>query len=241
MKSPTNVKDTAWQIAFNTDQEPFTWLNDHPKNLQAAVTFMSSQRADQVGWIEDDTVFPSRDFELSKEDVANDRVLMIDVGGGMGHQCIAVRSQRPDLQGRIILQDLPHTIALIDKNQLEALKIEAMAHDFTTPQPVKGAKVYYWRNVLHDWTDDICLTLLRHQRAAMAKDSVLIIDEIVVTEPGSNYQQVNFDIAMMAAMASLERTLEQWKVILKKTGFSIREVREYDHDKGDSLIIAVPI
>ncbi|KAK4504757.1 hypothetical protein PRZ48_002719 [Zasmidium cellare] len=214
MQSPTDVHDTAFQLGFNTKDEPFTWFAAHPENLQAGAAFMSAQRADQKGWIEDDTIFPSQDLTLSPTDLAANRVLFIDIGGGVGHQSIALRTHRPNLQGRILLQDLPHTLALADTTRLLALDIETMSYDCHTPQPIAGAKAYYMRNVLHDWTDSIALTFLRNQRSAMADDSVLIIDEMVVKDPGSTWQQVNIDIAMMAAMGSLERTEAQWRALL---------------------------
>lgn len=65
---------------------------------------------------------------------AHQDVLLVDVGGGRGEVISSVRDQRPDLQGRIIVQDLPQEIA----GRAPAAGIEAMAHDFFTPQPVTG-------------------------------------------------------------------------------------------------------
>ncbi|KAI3394825.1 hypothetical protein diail_2162 [Diaporthe ilicicola] len=49
---------------------------------------------------------------------------------GFSHQCAALAAAFPALRGRLVLQD--------------------MAHDFFGPQPIKGARFYYLRNVLHD-------------------------------------------------------------------------------------------
>lgn len=61
------------------------------------------------------------------------------VGGSMGHQCVAVRRKYPDLVGRVVLQDLPETIEKVKVSPLPGFEgTEIMAHDFFTPQPLRG-------------------------------------------------------------------------------------------------------
>ena len=88
-------------------------------------------------------------------------------------------------------------------SKLKDLGIEALGHDFMTPQPEgsKGAKVFYMRNVLHDWPDSKCTQMLSLLRDATADDSVVIIDESVVLEVGVDTKTVNYDITMMALMS----------------------------------------
>ena len=62
-------------------------------------------------------------------------VLLIDVAGGRGHDLIAFRKRFPELQGRLILQDLPD---VIDSVQSLDSSIERVKYDFFTPQPCKG-------------------------------------------------------------------------------------------------------
>ncbi len=61
-------------------------------------------------------------------------VLIVDVGGGKGDTLRDLRLARPDLEGRMIVQDLPEVIAGKEKTP----GVEAMAHDFFTPQPIEG-------------------------------------------------------------------------------------------------------
>ena len=65
-----------------------------------------------------------------------DRAIFVDIGGGMGQQCIRLRERFPDAVGRVILQDMPITIERIASPMPQG--IEAMAHSFDNPQPVKG-------------------------------------------------------------------------------------------------------
>ena len=199
---------------------------------------MATQHIDQQSWIHNPELFPVKDFTLPSND--QDRVLMVDVGGGGGHQCIALRRAHPELEGRIVLQDLPGTIAVADQETLKDLHIEPQAHDFTSPEPVTGAKVYYLRNVLHDWPDSTCMTILKHIRAAMSSDSVIMIDEIVVQKSDSTWKQVNYDFIMMCALGGIERTKEHWQELLSGANLQLRDIISFDKETGDSVLIAQP-
>ena len=151
---------------------------------------MASQRNNQTNWISEPSIFPVDNFTIDPSDRDSESVVMVDVGGGAGHQCIALRQAHPDLRGRVVLQDLPGTIAMTDRDALQRLGIDAQGHDFMTTQPVAGAKVYYMRNILHDWPDKTCITILKQLRAAMNQNSVIIIDEIVMQNTDSTVSKL---------------------------------------------------
>ena len=75
----------------------------------------------------------------------------------------------------------------------------------------------------------------------MKSDSRIMIDEMVVREIGSNWKQVNIDVAMMGAVAAKERTELEWKKMLELANLKIEKIVEYDAQTGDSLIIAAPV
>ena len=64
--------------------------------------------------------------------------LYVNIGGGIGHQCAQFKARYPDLPGRIILQDLEHSI----EQALKTPGVENMVHDFFEAQPVKGMPAY---------------------------------------------------------------------------------------------------
>lgn len=64
---------------------------------------------------------------------------VVDIGGGRGHDLKDVKAKLGRPPGRLILQDLPETIATVDPSWMEG--IEAMTYDFFTPQPVKGENI----------------------------------------------------------------------------------------------------
>ena len=61
--------------------------------------------------------------------------IIVDVGGGMGHDLRELKAKHPNLRSRLVLQDLPETI-----NEIEHAGegIEATVHGFLTPQPIRG-------------------------------------------------------------------------------------------------------
>ena len=76
--------------------------------------------------------------------------VLIDIGGGLGHDLVALKKKHPTLPGQLIVQDLP---IVADSIKDLPSGISAMKHDFFAPQPIKNAKAYYLRAVLHDWPD----------------------------------------------------------------------------------------
>ena len=68
-------------------------------------------------------------------DAEEDEVLVVDIGGGEGHDLLALKARHPFLKGRLILEELPYMISQI-KDTLEG--VELVEHDFYTPQPIKG-------------------------------------------------------------------------------------------------------
>lgn len=76
--------------------------------------------------------FPAQENLL--EGARDSTALIVDVGGGKGHDLQAFHQKYPQ-RGRLILQDLPQVIDNI-KNLDPA--IERFTYDFFTDQPVQG-------------------------------------------------------------------------------------------------------
>ncbi len=85
----------------------------------------------RTSWMD---IFPVK--EILGTDARDDQaaVMFVDVGGGMGHEAVALKKRFPDLPGRFVVQDLPQVVS---RQNLDA-EVEFMAHDFLTPQPLKG-------------------------------------------------------------------------------------------------------
>lgn len=65
---------------------------------------------------------------------AEARIIFVDVGGALGSEIKELRKRYPALEGRMILQDRQQTIDQVSSDP----RMDAMVHDFFTPQPVTG-------------------------------------------------------------------------------------------------------
>jgi hypothetical protein len=119
---------TAFQNAFATDDDLYTWYMTHPLEKQAFHHFMEEQMSSLPTWLT--AVDFKTEFATGFE---ADEVVFVDVGGGIGQQCQILRDAYPDL-GRFVLQDKPYVV----EQALTVFGMETMAYDYFTKQPVKG-------------------------------------------------------------------------------------------------------
>jgi hypothetical protein len=82
-----------------------------------------------------------------------DAVFLVDNGGNQGHDLRKLRREYGQLPGKLILQDLPSVIEGVSSRDAG---VEVTGYSFLDPQLVKAARVYCFRAIFHDWSDDIC-------------------------------------------------------------------------------------
>lgn len=104
---------------------------------------------------------------------------VVDIGGGHGGVSRALASATSKLQ--LIVQDLPGTVKEGESILPAELKerVTFMAHDFLTEQPVKGADVYFFRFILHNWSDKYATRILGNLIPAMKDGSKVVIYEFL--------------------------------------------------------------
>ncbi|KAL3458173.1 S-adenosyl-L-methionine-dependent methyltransferase [Aspergillus heterothallicus] len=226
---PTSLKNCPFQRAFRTDQTLFEWLPQNPKHLSSLGQLMGMQRP--MVWVDH---FPVLEY-LGDFAASPERPLLVDVGGSFGHQSKAFRAKFPNLRGRVIVQDMPQVIAQAPHTE----GVEFAAHDFFSPQPVRGAKFYYLRHVLHDWADPHAIEILGQLVPALARDSVILIDDILIPARGAAWQATFVDLMMMGSLAGVERTKAQFDELVDKVGLKIVDVFSYDVNQG-AILVAVP-
>ena len=231
-RNPSEASNGPFQHAFNTPLHHFEWLKQNPRQLNSFNSLMTAQRADKgEDWFK---FFPVEE-RLSYTPSSESSALLVDVGGGLGTDLAAFRAQYPQLLGKLVLQDLPETI---DAAKGLPEGIVTMVHDFFTPQPVIGAKVYYLRTILHDWPDKEARQILENIRQAMVPDSILLINEYVLPDFGVSLLPAQLDLSMMAIFSSQERTREQWESLLESAGFKTLKIWTPPHmDVGHAHLI----
>ncbi|KAI1256124.1 hypothetical protein MGN70_002285 [Eutypa lata] len=157
----------------------------------------------------------------------------VDVGGGFGHQCAALLAAFPELRGKLVLQELPQTLAQLTP-QLDG--VDLVAQDFFPAQQVREARFYY----LHDWPDEKCIVILEHLVAALGPLSQILIDEMVLPDTGVPWEAAAIDLTMMASLGSRERTVKEWYGLLEAAGLRVVNIYTYVPRRQDSIIQVVP-
>ncbi|RFU35549.1 hypothetical protein B7463_g763, partial [Scytalidium lignicola] len=220
--NPGDAYNSPFQYTRKTNLHSFDWLATQPRLQHACNVVMGISRSAKGNhWVD---YFPL----ASKLQVQSPSdVLLVDVGGGIGHDLITFQKRYPDLQGKLIVQDIPAAIDGIAPGSLPS-GIEAMKHDFFSPQPVKGAKAYFLGNVLHDWPDKQASQILTNIRDAMNAESILLVSENVLPETNVPLYSASADFIMMANFASLERTEEQFRVLFDSVGLKLAKAWTLD-------------
>lgn len=225
-----DASDLPFHKALKTDLPPFEWMKKNPAQMKALGHAARLERP--YIWIDS---YPVGN-EAADWKPAEDTALLVDVGGGFGQQAQAFRTKFHSLQGRIVVQDIASTLA----HAPTAEGIQFQEHDFFTPQPIKGAKFYYLRHILHDWNDEDSIRILQNLTPALTLESRIVIDEMILPDTKVPWQCALLDLSITSALGSCERSEEEWKDLLDKAGLKIADVHNYDPVKRQSVIIAVP-
>lgn len=151
-----------------------------------------------------------------------DRALVVDMGGGKGHDLTKFSIRHPDApKGSLILQDLPEIL----KDVKPAGSISVQPHDFFQPQPVKGARAYFMHNVLHDWANPEAVKILKNIAAAMEPGySRILVHESLISTLNPSPRVTVSDITVMACLSAKERTEREWHGLFQEAGLRIVKI-----------------
>lgn len=232
-QTPTNGDDGPVQYGLKTDQHFFALLQSNARLGSAFNQFMTGYAKARPRWT---------DFYPVKQRlgvVGKSEVLLVDVGGGLGHETMGLSNAYPGLSGKLIVQDTPSVIQEAQSSKKLPSNIEAVAHDFFTPQleAYSGARAYFMRLNLHDWPDNKSTIILGHLHDAMKKGhSKILINEAVLLDTGAPWQQTSLDWTMMGMLVSRERTESQWRELLAGCGLKVAGIWS---EGSESVIEAV--
>ena len=111
------------------------------------------------------------------------KATVVDVGGAYGAVSIGLAQRFPDLT--FIVQDFANIVQVGAERVPSTLKdrVHFMPYDVFEEQPAKGAALYFFRAIFHNWPDACCVDMLRNQIPALAKGSRLLINEMLPPDP----------------------------------------------------------
>ncbi len=149
-----------------------------------------------------------------------------DVGGGTGALLSEILFENSELKG--VLAELPEVIAeakaFLDKLKFNG-RIKTTICDFFKEIP-EGSDAYLLSHILHDWNDEQCELILTNLKKAMGENSKLLLCEMVIPESNTPSITTLLDLEMLVMTGGKERTLDEYGILLNKTGFKITNIFE---------------
>ena len=189
----------------------FDWLAKNPEDAS-----LFSETKIGIHGAEPAAVAAAYDF--------SDLTTIVDVGGATGHLLTTILDSHPGTLG--ILFDLPHVVrdapALIQARGL-ADRITIEAGSFFEGVP-SGGDAYLLSHIIHDWSEEQCLTILGNCRREMKAGSRLLIIEMVLPEGDTSHPGKIIDMGMLVAPGGQERTEPEYGTLLGKAGLRLTRV-----------------
>ena len=194
--------EAAWHLPR------FAYLQQHPEEARVFDEMMQHfpDRRHQA-------IAASYDFSAHK--------LIVDVGGGNGAALREILKRFPASRG--IVFDRTDVISAMPQGD-DRLTGEGGSFFDRIPE---GADCYLLVRVLHDWSDEDCLRILRRCHAAMPPSATLLICEQILKDDPALGSPTDYliDTQMLAMFGhARECTASEFKTLLDKSGFAFRRV-----------------
>jgi hypothetical protein len=142
-----------------------------------------------------------------------------DIGGGLGHLLSAVLQRAPQARG--VLFDLPQVVE--QARRAANPRIAYVGGDFFN-NPIPPCDVYMMMTVLHDWSDDECIAILKNIQANAPHGAKVLILEGVVQPDARNDFLLDLDIEMLVMTSGRERTRKEWSALISGAGLHLTRV-----------------
>jgi hypothetical protein len=185
---------------------PFEYLASMPGAFELFNHAMTSFSAAEIGAL------------LEAYDFSGIRTLM-DVGGGYGSLLAGVLGRYPAMNG--ILFDLPDVVAKADLGAAASrVKIEPGSFFESIPA---GADACMMKHIIHDWSDDKAVLILKNTHRALPARGKLLLLEFVVGGPNEPDAAKFMDIEMLL-VGGRERTEAEFAALYRDAGFELTRV-----------------
>ncbi|KAK4240554.1 S-adenosyl-L-methionine-dependent methyltransferase [Achaetomium macrosporum] len=228
-RNPTNVNDCNFQFWRGEGASMFQYVGTNPlltSDFNDAMECHSKYNL--TPWVD---IYPTDTIIAAAKErghLGSGRPLVVDVGGGKGHDLRKFLARHPDVPaGSLVLEDLPDILKGVEAELLANSAIAVQPHDFFMAQPEgrTGARVYFMHNVLHDWLDETARQILRTLATAMEPGySRLLIHESLVSNERPLSRVTVSDLTMMACLAAAERSEDQWRELIASAGLRLVKI-----------------
>ena len=156
---------------------------------------------------------------------------IVDAGGGLG------------TLAKFLIAYYPNThITVLDR--LEVIEQAKTCSDDEGINWVSGNLFENWKvqasaiilaRVLHDWDDHKAESILHRARESISKGDIIYIIEMLLHE--DTFEGSLCDLHLLMVTGGKERTENEYKKLLNKSGFELKEVRSFN--ALPSILVAV--
>jgi SAM-dependent methyltransferase len=148
--------------------------------------------------------------------------LAVDIGGASGTLVHSLITANPQLHG--IIFDLPDVLpsATAAAAALGLVKrSKVLVGDFFASVP--EADLYLLKHILHDWSDQQAVSILKNCRRAIRPGGRVIVVELLLGNMGDPGIAPFMDLLMMVMLTGRERTLTEYRALLSEAGFRLEK------------------
>jgi SAM-dependent methyltransferase len=149
---------------------------------------------------------------------------LADIGGGAGGLLIGTLSRYPKLKG--LLFDLGHVIGRARANVAGAgltdrCRVEEGNFFESIPS---GADAYVMSHIIHDWTDEQSIGILKNVRRVIRVGGRLLLVEAVVPPGNERSVSKDLDFTMLMYPGGKERTEDEYRALFAASGFALHGI-----------------
>ena len=197
--------------AFKTlhGQPFFAFLREHPEQARIfddAMTAFNDRKTRAV--------LDAYDF--------SDIPVLADVGGGKGANLASTLKRYPAMRG--ILFDLPDVVARSHQGLSDvADRCEIVGGSFLEGVPA-SADAYLLRHIVHNWSDDQALAILKNVRTAMHPSARMLVVERVIPPGNEPHFGKLMDLTMLVVHGGRERTEDEFRGLFEAADLRLTRI-----------------
>lgn len=212
MMHSVKTGEAAWKQVHGMEVFPYFYQN--PAEFEIFNRAMSSFSAMATPVIE----------AAAEQNVFDGAKTLVDIAGGHGAMLAGFLKANSQLKG--ILFDLPEVIAGAQKMLAQEgvnERVETVSGDFFEAVP-ENCDVYMMKHIIHDWTDEHAVKILKNVARAMNEGTKVLIIEQVIPAGNTPHPGKFMDLEMLVSPGGVERTEEEYRELLAQAGLKINRV-----------------
>ncbi|EFA84039.1 O-methyltransferase family 2 protein [Heterostelium album PN500] len=172
--------------------------------------------------------------------------IVTDLGGSKGVLLKEILKVNKNIEKGInfdmvaIIEKNKHVNSIESGEQLDSRYVEVGGSFF---ESVPESDCYVLKSILHDWSEDKCIEILKTASKSLRQDGRIYIIDYIIDDQDSAHEKLasNFiawlDVNMLQLFGGRERNLKEWHDLVDKAGFQIESIKRSQSFMTQPLII----